>query len=96
MEKRLREITEKYTSTEIMEKVSELREEIILKRYEINLLKKGFTKEETVIATQIPQSGDKVELDLQGAKKLHERIGYFQKEIKELWVRTNDFLSKWM
>jgi uncharacterized small protein (DUF1192 family) len=94
LEKRLHEITAMYTSDEIREQIASLREQLILKRTELKQLQHDFTAEEFMLADQLEKQTD--EVNMQRARELHERMGYFQKEIKELWVVVNDFLSKTM
>jgi uncharacterized small protein (DUF1192 family) len=96
MEKRLREITDKYTAIEITEQVAGFREELIKNRLELESLKAGFTKEEFNMAYQLERLGKNAALDLKGAKELLARITQLEKEINKLWVRINDFLSRWM
>lgn len=94
LEKRLHEITDRYTSTDIREQIASLREQLLLKRTELKRLQHDFTEEEFRLADELEKQSDHI--NLQRARELHERMGYFQKQIKELWVIINDFLSKTM
>jgi hypothetical protein len=94
LEKRLHEITARYTSDDIREQIASLREHLLLKRTELKRLQHDFTEEEFILADQLEKQNDHI--NIQRARELHERMGYFQKEVKELWVTVNDFLSKTM
>jgi len=96
LEERLWELTCKYTSFELRDRIADFREEIMMKHHEANEMKAAFTEEEFETVYKLERLKERAGLGLQKARELHERMGYFQKEVKELWVRVNDFLSLWM
>jgi hypothetical protein len=93
---RLHEISDKYTSPDILDQVADFRERIILKCREIDSLKSSFLNEEFVAGYKINRMGENAQIDLQKTLELHERTGFLQKEVKELWHHVNEFLAKWM
>ena len=67
-----------------------------MKRQQADELKMTFTQEEFDTAFQLERPGIKAAPDLQRIRELHDRMRHFQMELKELRIRVNDFLSRWM
>jgi hypothetical protein len=63
---------------------------------EIDAVKSDLLKEEFVTGHALKHPEENAQPDLQRSKDLHERVGYLQKEAKDLWNKVNEFLSKWM
>jgi len=93
---RLHEISDKYTSPDILDRVADFRERIFVKCIETDSLKSSFLNEEFVAGYKINRMGENAQIDLQKALELHERTGFLQKEVKELWHQVNEFSAKWM
>ena len=93
---RLHEIFGKYTSPDILDRVADFLERIFVKCREIDSLKSSFLNEEFVAGYKINRMGENTQIDLQKTLELHERTGFLQKEVKELWHQVNEFSAKWM
>ncbi len=93
---RLHEIYDKYTSPDIRDRVADFRECIFLKCREIDSLKSSFLNEEFVAGYKFKRMGENAQINLQKILELHERTGYLQKEVKELWHQVYEFSAKWM
>ena len=92
MEERMREITDKYTSDSVREKIASFREQLIVKQRELDALSNDFTNEEFILAYKLEKMGDKADTDLKRAWELYDRMVVFQNEILELREQVNDFL----
>lgn len=70
LEKRLHEITARYTSDNVREQIASLREQLLLKQTELKRLQHDFTEEEFELADQLEKQSDHI--NIQRARELHE------------------------
>jgi hypothetical protein len=93
LEKRLSEISGKYTAKKVLEQVADLKEALFMKRREIEALKKHFSLEESSMVSRLKNMDNVSAPELPDIKDLQRGMETMENEMKELWERVNVFLS---
>lgn len=95
-EQRIREVLVRYTDRLVTNQGNILLDKINHLHERGLALENEFMEEGRHLADELRIRGMLVELDLQPTKELHERMGYYQKEVRELRDTINDYVRKWL
>ena len=96
MDERMRAITEKNTTHEIIENVAGFRECLIKLQREVDQLNNDFTNEDFKLAVELQEKGKAESPNINKAWQLHGRLLALQDEIQTLRNKVNSFLSRVM
>ncbi|ULQ57758.1 hypothetical protein KJS94_06045 [Flavihumibacter rivuli] len=95
-EQRIREVLARYTDRPVNTQGNTLLLNINDLHERGLALENDFMEEGRHLADELRIRGMLVELDLQPTKELHERLGYFQKDVREFRDTINDYVGKWL
>lgn len=97
MSKRINEVSEKNTSTELHSLCDHFRNQLIIQKEQIDILNHDIKSHESYLESAMRKNiGDIEHENFTDHKKHRESIVIFEKLFKELREELIDFLSKWM
>jgi hypothetical protein len=97
MEKRLQEIASKNTSKEVLAKLEQFQNRIIVQKDNIDRIKHEINLSNDAITCDTARNITAIDhRSIKDHSVARENIGSFEKEFKSLKTELNAFLSKWM